>query len=430
MFRKKLWRIFDLARGYMEVEHILELVTYLAMIAKFAPLEYKQILNSGTSRLYRELVELGESVQHTFNLPAEICTAPESTRLDIKMLPEIVRLVSDFFDYHELNSILQELTQQAGKRGSMVGANKNTEQIFIHLIGDCSNKTVYDGACGMAQIASALNAERIVLEEIHPISWVLAFRLLLLKDKEFELSCGDSLLNTDSREHFADIVAMEPPMSLKFPADMRRILANVDYLRVHSGDQISATAGDALWIQKALSKMNAQGKAYLLLPQGWLFRGGYDAKVRKYLLEHELIEAIIGLPAGILDFTGIPPMILILNNHRPSGTPVVFVDAHEIGAKVRHRHEISEAEAQLIADLVASKYPKDARYKAVHLPEIRSNENNLNIQRYIQKLETFAELNPKEEMAKLAALRNEYEISQARLNTLLSQFDQHPEKMN
>ena len=160
----------------------------------------------------------------------------------------------------------------------------------------------------------------------------------------------------------------------------------------------------------------------LLLPQGFLFRGGYDAKVREYLLENELLEAVIGLPASILDGTAIAPALLILNKSKPAGSPIKFVDASEIGMFEKSQVEISEDDSQLIASLALGKLADDERYKEVFIPEIRKQNNELNISKYIAKNIDIEELDVNEELKKLSSYQANFEQSQQTLTSLLSKF--------
>ena len=159
-----------------------------------------------------------------------------------------------------------------------------------------------------------------------------------------------------------------------------------------------------------------------MLPQGILFRVGYDASVREYLLENELLEAVIGLPAGILDGTGIPPVILVLNKNKQAGSPVIFVDASDMGSNERHRIIMSDQEAQLIAELATGKRVEDKRYKAVFIPEIRQNNNELSISRYIAKEIEVAELDLAKELKTLQGYRADFEQSQQALTALLAKY--------
>jgi type I restriction enzyme M protein len=418
---KQLWLAMQECRGSMETTHLLELFTHVAFIAKEAPELFQTIVNTGLAKQFEMLIEAGRSLEDKY--PIEICAAPNQYRVDTRVLSVAISFIAEVSDFNLLAKLLRHFTKETGKYRSELSSNLNMERIFTSLVGDCSGKSLYDGACGLARITSNLNAEKLFLEEKAQSTWVTAYRLLTLEDKNFELVAGDSLLESvfGYKQHF-DLVVMEPPMGLKFGADDRRRLAESPFITVPTGNTVSANSGDSLWIQQALSNLNSTGKGYILLPQGLLFRGGYDAKIREYLLENELLEAVIDLPASILDFTGIPPVILVLNKNKPAGSPVIFVDASEIGTPNRNSINISENDAKLIADLASGKFVDDKRYKAVFIPEIRVQNNELNISKYIIKTIEIEEINLPKELTKLRSAEEYFAQSQKKLTELLNKY--------
>ncbi|WP_042146291.1 MULTISPECIES: N-6 DNA methylase [unclassified Pseudoalteromonas] len=419
--QKQLWNAMEQCRGSMEVSHLIELFSHVAFIAKEAPDSFQIIVNSGQAKQLDALTNAGQSLENVH--PDRICAAPEHYKIDTKVVSVAIQLIAEVTNFKLLAKLLREFTKAAGKKRGELSSNLNMERVFTSLIGDCSSKSLYDGACGLARIASELNAEMLFLEERCYTTWVTAYRLLTLEDKQFELKYGDSLFNSSyNHEKKFDLVVMEPPFSLRFGADERRLLTELPFIEVPTGKVASANSGDSLWLQQALSNLNEEGLGYILLPQGVLFRGGYDAKVRDYLLNNELLEAVIGLPASILDFSGISPVLLILNKNKSAGSPVVFVDASEIGTASRVGVEISEDDANLIANLVSGKLADDQRYKAVFIPEIRDQNNELNISKYIIKNIEVEEFDITEELKKLNSCQANFEQSQQKLTSLLNKF--------
>lgn len=418
----QLWSTMDQCRGAMEVTHTIELFTYVAFIAKEAPELFQTIVNTGQAKQFTLLTDVGHSLENKH--PQDVCTAPNQYRVDIKVISIAIMFIAKVSDFNLLAKLLIKFITDARKRNIEMVSNLNMERIFSALVGDCSNKTLYDGACGLARIASSLNAEKLYLEEINYSTWITAYRLLTLEDKNFELIASNSLLASgfEYQQQF-DLVVMEPPFSLKFGVDDRRRLAEAPFITVATGKTASANSGDSLWMQQTLSNLNDAGKGYILLPQGLLFRGGYDAKVREYLLENELLEAIIGLPASILDTAAIPPVILVLNKNKPVGSPVIFVDASEIGTPTKNSIKISKDDASLIANLAEGKFPEDKRYKAVFIPEIREKNNELNISKYIARTIEIKELNMNEELIKLKHFESNFTQSQKKLTALLSKYN-------
>lgn len=418
---KQLWNLMDSSRSAMEVSHILELIAYVAFIAKENPESFETIVNSGHAKQLDMLIQAAKTLEDIH--PAEVCSAPSHYQIDAKIINLVVSFITTISNFDSLAGALRELSAQMLGKYSVDLANLNMERVFSALVGDCSGKSLYDGACGLARIASSLNAETLYLEEKNNSTYVTAYRLLTLENKNFKVAHTDSLLDPIlGHDQQFDLVVMEPPMSQKFEADKRRMLVGAPFIQVPTGNAVSATAGDSLWIQQALSKLNETGKGYILLPQGFLFRGGYDAKVREYLLENELLEAVIGLPANILDGTSIPPVILVLNKNKPAGSPVVFVDASEIGTSNKNKITVSEKDAKLIADFALGKLAEDERYKAAFIPEIRQQNNELSISRYIVKNIEVEELDVEQELKRLNNYQVEFEQSQEALKLLLAKY--------
>ncbi|WP_119299379.1 N-6 DNA methylase [Vibrio cholerae] len=418
---KQLWALMDSSRGSMEASHTLELIVYVAFVAKENPESFQAIVNSGHAKQLNMLIEAGQVLEATH--PADVCVAPNHYKTDAKIVNKVVSFIAEISNFGSLASALRDLSAQTLGKFNVSSANQNMQRIFSAIVGDCSDRTLYDGACGLARVASSSNSNALYLEEKHHSTYLTAYRLLTLEDKNFSLVNADSLLEPafDQEKQF-DVVVMEPPMAQKFNADERRMLVEAPFISVPVGKAVSANSGDSLWVQQAVSNLNETGKGYIVLPQGILFRGGYDAKVREYLLENELLEAVIGLPASILDGTGIPPVILVLNKNKQAGSPVVFVDASDIGIVAKHKVTITSQDAELIADLAAGKRGDDERYKAVFIPEIRQQNNELSISRYIAKEIEVEELDIVQELKKLKSYQADFEQSQQVLTALLTRY--------
>ena len=212
---QQLWNLIDSSRSSMEVSHILELISYVAFIAKENPDSFQIIVNSGHAKQLDMLIEAGKVLEHIH--PAEVCAAPEHYRIDGKIINHVVNYIATITNFDLLASALRELSAQTLGRHSVDSANLNMERVFTALVGDCSKKTLYDGACGLARLSSNLNTEALYLEEKNHSTYVTAYRLLTLENKSFTLSNTDSLLESafEYKQQF-DLVVMEPPSLLLF----------------------------------------------------------------------------------------------------------------------------------------------------------------------------------------------------------------------
>jgi len=425
--QSKLWSLFDNLRGDAQSQEVISGLSLLALIAKFNPDGFTQLYTSGGSHQIELLNQLLKQLQDEFpDLP---CDKSDLERLPLSTWQALTYYINDCREQLEdLPALFRRALSERGRDRGFYGTTENLQQLFVELVGDASDKVLYDGTAGMAYIASAIKPQQMLLEEINHQVWAISYRLLVLEGLEPSFSNRNSLLES-TYDCNADLAIMEPPFGYRInPQDAEWLVESCRPL-VDPGKKLPASAGDVLWIQEALGHIHSNGKVVMLLPQGWLFRGGYDAKVRDYLLDEDLIEAVIGLPAGILSFSRIPTMILILNKAKPVGQPIHFVDASLWGHKLRRRHLLSPEEITLIASLAQGIKPEHECYSAVYIPDIRKKGkngmggNSLNIAEYFSRPQHLELPDVDTELDKLKSAQQEFEQAQVRLNTLLQQTE-------
>ena len=129
----------------------------------------------------------------------------------------------------------------------------------------------------------------------------------------------------------------------------------------------------------------------IVLPHGVLFRGGEEGEIRKNLIEKNQIDAIIGLPANIFFGTGIPTIIMVLKQHRDIDD-VLIIDASKGFEKEGKNNKLRACDIKKIVDVVAGRLEIEKFSRKISREEIRKNEYNLNIPRYVdssEKVESF-----------------------------------------
>ena len=124
----------------------------------------------------------------------------------------------------------------------------------------------------------------------------------------------------------------------------------------------------------------------IVLPHGVLFRGGEEEKIRETLIERNHIEAIIGLPANIFFGTGIPTIIMVLKRIR-ADSDVLIIDASKKYEKVGKNNKLRARDIREIVDTLKARKSVTKYSKLVTKEEIRENEYNLNIPRYVDTFE-------------------------------------------
>lgn len=143
---------------------------------------------------------------------------------------------------------------------------------------------------------------------------------------------------------------------------------------------------DYAFLLHDLFHIKPEGIMTIVLPHGVLFRGGEEGQIRKNLIENNHIDTIIGLPANIFFGTGIPTIIIVLKQKREN-TDTLIIDASKGFIKEGKNNKLRASDIKKIVDAVMNRESIDKFSKLVSREEIRSNDYNLNIPRYVDSSE-------------------------------------------
>lgn len=191
----------------------------------------------------------------------------------------------------------------------------------------------------------------------------------------------DSDPNNTYNPLYVDAVVSNPPYSQKWdPTDKD---ADARYARFGLAPKSKA---DLAFLLHDLYHLKPDGIMAIVLPHGVLFRGGEEGAIRKNLIEHNNIDAIIGLPANIFFGTGIPTVIIILKQKR-NPSDVLIIDASKGYVKVGKNNKLRASDIRRITDAVIARESIPNYAKLVSREEIRDNDYNLNIPRYVDSSE-------------------------------------------
>ena len=204
--------------------------------------------------------------------------------------------------------------------------------------------------------------------------------------------CGDTLeddwpyFDENDRDNtynplYVDAVVSNPPYSLPWePNDKDQ---DPRYARFGLAPKGKA---DYAFLLHDLYHIKPDGIMAIVLPHGVLFRGGEEGEIRKNLIENNHIDTIIGLPANIFFGTGIPTIIMILKQKREN-SDVLIIDASKGFAKEGKNNKLRASDIKRIADTVVQRVGIEKYSKVVSREEIRANDYNLNIPRYVDSSE-------------------------------------------
>ncbi len=179
---------------------------------------------------------------------------------------------------------------------------------------------------------------------------------------------------------YVDAVVSNPPYSQNWDPTDKDVDARFSY------GLAPKSKADYAFLLHDLYHLRPEGIMTIVLPHGVLFRGGEEGVIRKNLIEHHHIDAIIGLPANIFFGTGISTIVMVLRQKREA-SDVLIVDASKGFEKEGKNNKLRACDIKKITDTVIARESIDKFSRLVSIDEIRTNDYNLNIPRYVDSSE-------------------------------------------
>lgn len=192
----------------------------------------------------------------------------------------------------------------------------------------------------------------------------------------------DTVENKDETYNplFVDAVVSNPPYSQNWDPEDKELDPRFKF------GVAPKSKADYAFLLHDLYHLRPDGIMCIVLPHGVLFRGGEEGTIRKNLVENRHIQAIIGLPANIFFGTGIPTIVMVLRKQRES-SDVLVVDASKHFVKEGKNNKLRASDIRRIVDAVTTEATIDKFSRLVTIDEIRANDYNLNIPRYVDSSE-------------------------------------------
>ena len=255
---------------------------------------------------------------------------------------------------------------------------------------------VLDFACGSGSLLLNVRKQlgphgigKIYGQEKNITTYNLARMNMLLhgvKDSEFEIHHGDSLLNdwailnemNPAKKLVCDAVVANPPFSYRWePTE-----ALGEDFRFKSYGLAPKSAADFAFLLHGFHFLSDQGTMAIVLPHGVLFRGGAEERIRTKLLKDGHIDTVIGLPANLFFSMGIPVCILVLKKCKKPDD-VLFINASEHFEKGKRQNRLLPEHIDKIVDTYQYRQEEERYARRVSMEEIEKNDFNLNISRYV-----------------------------------------------
>ena len=323
--------------------------------------------------------------------------------------------------------MIERFGSDAGKKAGEFFTVKSVAKLLARLAKPQPGWRICDPACGSGGLlllagaeieAQGSNEYALYGQESIGATYNLARMNMFLHGKDSaRLEWGDTLNNPllkegDSLMKF-DLVVANPPFSLK--KWMGDNIGNDPYNRFHRGIP-PRTKGDYAFISHMVETAKAkEGKVVVIVPHGVLFRGAAEGRIRRSFLEENLIDTVIGLPAGLFHTTGIPVAILVLDRSREPGgrneerKDVFFVEASKLFKAAKAQNIMDDEHIEKILEAVENRADIEKFCRTVQPDEIEENDFNLNITRYVDTFEEEEEVDIEANLKELEEINREIE---------------------
>ncbi|KYD07962.1 type I restriction-modification system subunit M [Heyndrickxia sporothermodurans] len=396
--------------------------TFDYLYSKRNDAEIGEIINKALERLENENTGKLRGVFRNidFNSEAVLGRATERNAMLRSLLEDFNKLtlkpsvvgnedvIGDAYQY-----MIERFASDAGKKGGEFYTPSMASELLARLVKPQENDRIYDPTCGsgslLIRVANQVPNKKVAIygQERNGATHSLALMNMYLHGiDDAKIEWGDTLANPLHLEDgklmkFQAIVA-NPPFSLdkwamgfagegntdsKFKMD-----ASLDPYRRFEWGVPPSSKGDYAFVQHMLYSLAENGRMATILPHGVLFRGASEGKIRQQIIEMNLLDAVIGLPEGLFYGTGIPACILVFKKNR-TRKEVLFIDASAEGnyEKGKNQNQLREQDIAKIVETYDNWEAIDKYSYVATLDEIKENDYNLNIPRYV---DTFEEEEP------------------------------------
>ncbi len=360
----------------------------------------------------------------------------------------LIRLIEHFSPLHLGNNdvspdilgtvyeyLLKKFNEVAPQRAGEFYTPREVVRTMVEILDPQEGYEIYDPCCGSGGMLieshyhlarEGKDPKKLFLygQEINGETWTIAMMNVMLHDLEAELDQGDSFadprfLDGSSLKQF-DLVIANPMWN----QDGYRSIMESDQFGRFTYGIASNSSADWGWIQHMLASLKTTGRMGIVLDQGALFRGGAEGKIRKQIIEKDLVECVVALPEKLFYNTGAPGCLLFLNKERKKDrrSKILFIYAAKGFEKRKSMNQLRDEDVQGITD--AYKHFKDVEgyCKLADLDTVRANDYNLAVNRYAGVLDDEELVDVAKIWQELRRLESERQLIDGRVKNFLEEL--------
>jgi len=352
-------------------------------------------------------------------------------------------VIGDAYEY-----MIGQFASMAGKKAGSFYTPAAVSEIMARIVDVQPGERVYDPTCGSGSLlikaAKKQNAKAVSIfgQEVNGSSVAMAkMNMYIHEIRDAKIAWGDTLANPVFKDDdgnlllFDAIVANMPFSKDKWASGFnpggessgkgkKEFVMEASYDKYHRFDWgvPPASKGDWAFLLHMIASLALDGRIAAVAPHGVLFRGAAEGRLRQRVIDENLLDAVIGLPENLFYGTSIPACILVFKKGRKNAG-IVFIDASkkdENGnlryVKATNQNEMTEKNINDIITAYKNRVDVDKFVHVASLDEIKQNEYNLNIPRYV---DTFEE----EELVDIEAVQSNIERLKSEIAEAEKQMD-------
>lgn len=351
-------------------------------------------------------------------------------------------ILGDVYEY-----LLKLFASSAGKKGGEFYTPHEVSQVLAKLVTLGSEELedqfhVYDPTMGSGSLLLTVQKELpngdvkgsvdFYGQELNTTTYNLARMNLMMHGvnyRNMELRCANTLdvdWPFDEKDGIQipvkfDAVVANPPYSQNW--DIKSVDREKD-TRFKGFGIAPASKADYAFVLHGLYHLENTGTMAIVLPHGVLFRGAAEGKIRKRIIEENLLDAVIGLPANLFYGTSIPTCVLVFKGREARGNnkDILFIDASNEFEKDKNQNKLTDENIEKIVETYRKREDVDKYAHVASIEEIEENDFNLNIPRYVDTFEEEEVVPLSEIVTNINETRSEIEKTTNELYSLLDEL--------
>jgi type I restriction enzyme M protein len=331
-------------------------------------------------------------------------------KIDFQLENSQIDVLGDAYEY-----LIGQFASGAGKKAGEFYTPQEVSQILARIVtsGKKELKSVYDPTCGSGSLLLRVakyvkHVDRFFGQELNNTTYNLARMNMILHDVhygDFDIKQEDTLEHPQHTEFRFEAIVANPPFSAKWSANP-----------IHLSDERFSQYGllapkkpaDYAFIQHMLYQLDDNGTMAVVMPHGALNRGRVEAKIRKFLIsERNYLDAVIGLPGNIFFGTESPACIMIFKKCRTTPGNILFIDASQGFDNSGTKNRLRQQDIDKIISAYTARVDQAGYSCVASVDQVFENRFNLNIPRYIDRLEDREILNPNNLLEELQNLKQQ-----------------------